>query len=293
MIDYSLIETPQQLKELNEKLNGKDITSIAMDFEEESNLHVYGEHLCLIQIYDGTSYYVIDAVKLLESGEGKSAVKDFLESPVEKIMFDCSSDAAIVRKTLGIRLNSIYDVRVIAKALDFMGNLTALIERNLGIKSENPALKKKYQKTNWMKRPLTDEQIEYALGDVTYLFRLKQSLQEEVSQLPSGIRNRIKADMRNCANRKHSEKPGWEKICNYKALNRSQKTYLRYFFNARDELARKANVPPTNIIEKQLLVKMAKEGSWENSLDKNKLKYKTAFENARQAALNEINGKNL
>ena len=51
------------------------------NFEEESNLHVYGEHLCLIQIFDGNSYYVIDAVKIEKQKNGVEAIKT-LASPI-------------------------------------------------------------------------------------------------------------------------------------------------------------------------------------------------------------------
>jgi ribonuclease D len=32
------------------------INTIAMDFEGEINLHIYGEHLCLIQVFDSIPF---------------------------------------------------------------------------------------------------------------------------------------------------------------------------------------------------------------------------------------------
>lgn len=288
MIDYSLIEKPQELTDLTSYFQKNNIASVAMDFEEESNLHIYGEHLCLIQLFDKKKYYVVDAVEILKNKNGSEAIKTFLESPVEKIMFDCSSDAAIVRKTLGIQMQNIFDLRVYAKALGFMGNLTSLIERNLHIQAEDPNLKKKYQRANWIKRPLSDEQLKYALGDVQYLFQLKDSLTAEMKTLDVSEQKKADVAMRNCAIAKHREKPGWEKICNYKSLTKNQKVFIRYFFNARDSIAKKANVPPTNIVEKQLIVEMAKRGTWQGILDKNKIRYSCVFEQARLAALEEL-----
>lgn len=289
MTPFTWIDNPSELKQLTDYLIENTNGVVAMDFEEESNLHVYGEHLCLIQVFDGEKYYAIDAVSLAKSQDGVGAISYFLTSKLEKIMFDCSSDSAIVRKSLGIQLENIFDVRLIALALGFTGNLTSLVERNLGIASEDEALKHKFQRTNWMKRPLSEEQIEYALGDVTYLFDLKKSLMDEIEKelSPSECRQ-ILNGMRNCAKHKHSEKPGWEKICNYKALNKKEKVYIRYFFNARDALAKKANVPPTNIVEKQLLVQMAKNGTWEGILTGTKMRYSGVFEQARLAALKEL-----
>ncbi|MCQ2398857.1 MAG: hypothetical protein MJ052_06120 [Sphaerochaetaceae bacterium] len=190
MIPYTTVETSKALISLVADLTKNGIESVAMDFEEESNLHVYGEHLCLIQLFDGSAYYIVDAWKIQNYPDGVDALRFLLESPMEKIMFDCSSDASIVRKTMKIQLRNIFDLRVIAQALGFNGNLTGLIERNLHFQTENPALKKKYQRANWMKRPLSEEQIHYALDDVKYLFDLKLSLLEEMKTLP-GNRKRL------------------------------------------------------------------------------------------------------
>ena len=174
--EYTLITTASELNALAAQWAERGVSGVAMDFEEESNLHVYGEHLCIIQLFDGDSYYILDALALAKTPEGLSSMKTFLEGPIEKIMFACQSDASLARKALDIQLKTIFDVRVIALALGFTGNLNGLIERNLGLSVENPSLKKKYQTANWMRRPIPAEQVEYALGDVQYLFDLKASL---------------------------------------------------------------------------------------------------------------------
>ena len=143
-MEYTLVSRPEELTTLLSAWTELGISSIAMDFEEESNLHCYGEHVCIIQLYDKTRYYIVDAIELAKTAEGISAMKALLEGPVEKVMFSCQSDAALARKALGIHLENIFDVRVIAIALGFNGNLTALIERNLGVRTEDASRKKKY-----------------------------------------------------------------------------------------------------------------------------------------------------
>ena len=289
---FELIDSAKALDALVCSWDSAGVCSVAMDFEEESNLHCYGEHVCLIQLFDGRSYYIVDALALSKTPEGLASMKAFLEGPVEKVMFACQSDAALSRKALGIQLANIFDVRVIAMALEFNGNLTALIQRNLGIAADSPSLKKKYQTANWMRRPLPQEQIEYALDDVRHLFALKDSLLKEMEEkLPISKRKQVLYSMKHCAEQKNPERPGWEKICNFKLLNAKEKVYIKHFFLARDGLARKADVPASRILAKQDIVAMAKAGTWEGILSGAALRYTAVFEKARLAAVREISGK--
>ena len=56
MFDYVMIDSDSSLKTQLDFWQAHGITSIAMDFEGEFNLHIYGEHLCLVQIFDGAAY---------------------------------------------------------------------------------------------------------------------------------------------------------------------------------------------------------------------------------------------
>ena len=288
-MEYTLVTKPNELLSLLAEWDASGIASVSIDFEEESNLHCYGEHVCTIQIYDKGRYYIIDALELAKTCEGIDAMKTFLEGPIEKVMFACQSDAALARKALGIQLKNIFDIRVIAMALGFQGNLTALIERNLGIQAESSSLKKKYQTANWMRRPIPEQQIEYALSDVQYLFELKDSLVSEMkAKLSKGELNKVNHEMKVCAEQKNPERPGWEKICNFKLLKEDEKVYIKHFFLARDSLARKANVPASRILEKQLVVAMAKKGKWKGVLPADKEHFASIFEKARLDALAEL-----
>ena len=288
-MEFTFLSRPEELSTLLSTWTALGITSVAMDFEEESNLHCYGEHVCTIQLYDKKHYYIVDAIELAKSEAGISSMKALLDGPLEKIMFACQSDAALARKALDIQLKNIFDVRVIAIELGFNGNLTALIERNLGIKTEDGSKKKKYQTANWMKRPIPEQQIEYALSDVQYLFDLKDSLVKEMeSTLTKSQQGKVAHEMKTCAVQKRPERPGWEKICNCKLLNAEERIYIKHFFLARDGLARKANVPASRILDKHLIVAMAKKGTWEGILAEDKMCYESVFEKARLDAEAEI-----
>lgn len=253
MYTYSTIDSDNKLSQQRESWRQRAISSIAMDFEGEFNLHIYGEHLCLIQVFDGETYFLIDPLKLsIES------LKDFLEdASLEKVMFDCASDAALVRKAYGIALAGVFDIRVLALALGYTGNLTGLVELHLGKQQEKPVgSKKKNQMTNWLRRPLKEDQIQYALSDVAHLFALKDILTALIAE--KGLSDAVAKTMLTIAKPKGKDMPGWTKFSSWKYLNKSEKIYLKHFFLARDSMARKYNVPAVRILEKHRLLEMAK-----------------------------------
>lgn len=253
MFEYTLIDNDEKFREIIKYWKDNNLLSIAMDFEGEFNLHIYGEHLCLIQLFDTQQYYLADPFLL-----STPMLKEFFEDlEIEKIMFSCDSDSALVKKQYNIQLKNIYDVRIPAMELGFMGNYTALVKRNLKIVIETTGSKKKNQMTNWLKRPLKEEQIQYALLDVAYLHELKTSLIKECET--EDLTKVVNSKMKRAGIRKGQEKPGWCKLGNYKRMSRQEKVYLKNFFIARDIVARKQNLPAHRILEKHKLVSMAKD----------------------------------
>lgn len=316
-LQYSLIKNSSDLDFVVSGWEKSGILSVAMDFEEESNLHCYGEHLCTMQLYDGTSFYLADCLELVKTQEGLASLKSFLEGPIEKVMFSCQSDAALARKTLGIELANIYDIRVLALALAFNGNLSSLEEmyfsstsgasfgsnfsfsssssfgsssatNNANVKSDTLS-KKKFQTANWMIRPIPESQIIYALGDVKHLLELKEILWTQVQDAFSVSRQKaIIYELKNCAKQKKPERPGWEKICNYKMLSREEKIYVKHYFLARDALARKYNVPASHILPKQTIVAMTKAKTYKGFIAPGNKALEKVFAKAHEDALKEL-----
>ena len=106
MYTYTILKNDNEVYNLLKKWKVSNCNLIGVDFEGEFNLHVYGEHLCLIQIFDNTDFYIIDPFLV-----SKDALKAFLESDwLQKIWFDCSSDGNLVWKNYKIKIKNIFDV---------------------------------------------------------------------------------------------------------------------------------------------------------------------------------------
>lgn len=250
MYNYRMIDTDEKLDKLLAYWRFHAISCIAMDFEGEFNLHIYGEHLCLVQLFDGFSYFLVDPFSV-----SANSLQRLLESTdIEKVMFDCASDAALVRKQYGIMLQRVHDIRLTACLLGFDGNLNALRARCLELPMKSG--KKRDQKANWLKRPIAGQLIEYALSDVEHLFAIRTVLDREITK--RGLLLQEMESQKTAALPKGPDKAGWEKLDGYHYLNRRQKIYVRWYFQARDELAKKLNVPPARVLDKRILVQLAK-----------------------------------
>ena len=89
-------------------------------------------------------------------------------------MYDASSNSSLLKNTYNIDIKSVLDLRPAVELLNFdKQDLHSVIAIELGITLTK---KLKFQRYNWMKRPIDKEAIDYAINDVIYLFRLKDAL---------------------------------------------------------------------------------------------------------------------
>ena len=249
MRKYEYITSDAGIAELIPVLEARD--RIAVDFEGEFNLHIYGEHLCLVQIFDGEDYHIIDP---RSSGVSPKGLGMFFQSSVQKIFFDAQSDASLVHKRYGMTIRNIYDIRIPAMLLGYAGNLLGLEELYLGI--DNTGGKKKKQTSNWLVRPLGDEQIEYALSDVEHLMELKDILEREIQE--KGLEKECEGRMKKALAVKMPVQP-WKKVGDWRHMSKEERVFLKHLFIARDSLAERFNVPAVRVMEKHMLLKLASD----------------------------------
>ena len=88
---------------------------------------------------------------------------------VTKVMHACSEDLEVIDTHLGVRPAGLVDTQVAHAFLapEFARSYAALVERYLDV-----ALPKQQTRSNWLRRPLSEAQLEYARADVAYLREL-------------------------------------------------------------------------------------------------------------------------
>ncbi len=248
--EYREINTSSGLAAYRKELGERQIGKIAMDFEAEFNLHVYGEHLCLIQVFDGRDYLLIDPVKI-----DPAELKAFLEmkSPV-KLFFGADSDKMLVYKQYGIKIASLFDVQILAEVLELeKKGLDSVLFSQLGVEVEK---KKKFQQYNWFRRPLEDEAKAYALGDVEYLFNLSEVMMKKIVEknLVEEMAFRIASSH---LDYDRKTVPGIFKTPAYKKMSKKAKEAYARAVDIREEIAKEVNCPPNTVLTKQDLADIA------------------------------------
>jgi ribonuclease D len=252
MKEYLFIKNDNELNQFIRYLYQNNIDLLAMDFEAESNLHVYGEKLCLVQIYDGKKYFLIDPINISRD----ELAKLFEDKKIVKYFYGCESDLSLVYKQYQIKIKSVFDIKNMVDALGLeKKGLDSAISTILNITIND---KKHYQMYNWTIRPINREALEYALSDVEYLFDLYNGLMQRIMEqnkynelIYTLIRNRNEFDSKSI--------PTVFKSNDYKLLNSEEKILFKKIYDLRDQYAKELNFPPNVVISKEFLFRIVKK----------------------------------
>ncbi|MFP4179745.1 MAG: 3'-5' exonuclease [Spirochaetaceae bacterium] len=252
---YRKIEDPLALQQYVETLKKEERTSIALDLEGEFNLHVYGERLCLIQIYDGRDAVIIDPLKI----ETEALKLLFEEEKLLKVMWDASSDISLLVNGYETTIKSVLDLRPAADLLDFpKKDYSSVLGAVLGVETK---AKKKFQRYNWLNRPIDEEAIEYAIDDVLHLPALQQELIDRL-YAAGAIEEFFHRNLL-VQNRNYLRTPGRRhtKMKGYRYLKKREQEMLRRLFDIRDTHARRLNLPPHNVIANPDLMDLSRRAA--------------------------------
>jgi ribonuclease D len=159
---HPLITTSEELAALCARLAGSDFVAVDTEFMRENT---YWPELCLVQIADTQEAAAIDP---LAEGIDLTPLLDLLtrNEDVLKVFHAGGQDVEIVFNATGRTPHPIFDTQIAMMAVSQSEQIgySNLVETWMG-----KTIDKGARFTDWARRPLTERQIEYAIGDVTYL----------------------------------------------------------------------------------------------------------------------------
>lgn len=243
MAGYELIQTDAELVRLVSRLREAGVRRLAIDVEGENNLHRYGIHVALIQLFDGQRGFIVDPLAIRTT----ELLKPLLQgAPWELLWFDAGNDLLSFQHALGIRPSPILDLVVAARLLGKTGGLQAMTGHGGSARSKD-----RFQRANWLRRPLSSALLDYAISDVLHLHALADELLAELER--KGLVEAFRLKNLETQN----EERAWDPFANYtripgfNRLPREDRRFARVLWYARELYGRAHDVPPGNVASKQ------------------------------------------
>ena len=155
------ITSNQKLAEACARLANHPFVTVDTEFLRETT---YYPKLCVIQIASTDGAVVVDA---LSTGIDLTPVFDLMANEaVLKVFHAARQDIEIIWNLAKLIPHPVFDTQVAAMVLGYGDSISydQLVQRITG-----DALDKSHRFTDWTRRPLSAEQIAYAISDVTHL----------------------------------------------------------------------------------------------------------------------------
>lgn len=157
----------------------KEVPFITVDTEFLREKTYYPK-LCLVQVC-GPDIAKAAAIDVIENPDLDLAplFNLFFDKSILKIFHAGRQDLEILFNLTGRVVEPFFDTQIAAMVCGYGDSVgyEALVRNVL-----NAQLDKSSQFTDWSKRPLSDRQLTYALGDVTHLVKIYEKLEEELEQ---------------------------------------------------------------------------------------------------------------
>ncbi len=243
---FEYIDNNEALSGYLERVDSAKWVMLDTEFIREKT---YFPKLCLIQVATEDTQACIDPLAIKDL----SPFFDWIyREEMVKVFHAAWQDLEIVYQLSDSIPSSIFDTQIAAAVLglgDQMG-YARLVEQLLGVQ-----LDKSQSRTDWSRRPLSQKQLEYAIGDVTYLRdmypillqQLEESgrlswLQKSFSHLEDATQ--YEPDPRGC----------WKRVKGVHLLKPAQLTALRELAAWREEQAIKKDLPRRWLLSDEVLL---------------------------------------
>jgi ribonuclease D len=251
-VQHEHITTDRDLAKFCQEL--ADAPSISFDTEFVSE-HTYRPQLCLVQVAAGDRLAVIDPLPIRDV----TPFWKLLAAPGhETIVHAGREELLFCAAAVGRPPERLFDVQIAAGLVgfDYPAGYGSLISKLLGQR-----LHKGETRTDWRRRPLSTDQIEYALDDVRYLQEIAKRLRARLDQLGrTGWMDSEMAAWQSDVEATRSNERWW-KVSGTSGLSRRSLAVVRELWRWRESEAEKRDCPTRRVLRDDLIIELAKRRS--------------------------------
>ncbi len=244
-----LITDSRDLAEFCRRLEGAPYVAVDTEFLREKT---YWPKLCLVQVAYDDAAAAIDPLTRDIDLEPLFELMD--DQDVLKVFHSASQDMEVFFSVSGRVPLPIFDTQVAAMVAGYgeqVGYAT-LASQIAGV-----TLDKSSQLTDWSLRPLSDRQIEYALGDVTHLCTIYEELDGRLEETGRGSWvSEEMAALTDVSSYKADPRKAYRRV-RIRRPNRKALAILREVVAWREETAQRRNLPRNWVIRDDALVEIS------------------------------------
>jgi ribonuclease D len=174
MSEYIFVDRSAEAEALARDWAGAERLAVDTEFVRE---RTFSARLCLLQLSDGERIACVDVLAL----DGPGPFAELLCNPaLKKVFHSARQDLETLNEHLGRVPGPVWDTQVAAALLGYPDQVgyTRLVGDELGM-----PLPKDHARTDWSRRPLSNEQLRYAAADVKWLLPLADRLGVELERL--------------------------------------------------------------------------------------------------------------
>jgi len=245
----TLITTTNSLSELCNKLKESEYVTVDTEFIREKT---YWPDLCLIQVADSKNAAVVD---VLSPNINIEPLLNIMHDPkILKVFHAARQDLEIFFKLTNRLPQPLFDTQIAAMVCGFGDSVgyDTLVNKITG-----KIIDKSSRFTDWSLRPLTQKQIDYALGDVTHLRLVYENLNQHLLEGDRSEWLREEVEKLNDTGIYQTSPPdAWKRI---KSRNTNPRFLgvLKELASWREKEAQKKNIPRNHVIKDEALVEIA------------------------------------
>jgi len=248
-MSYFHVTTPEQLDHLLEEMYPSPWVGFDTEFISEGR---YQSQLCLVQVAYDQRLAIIDPTTVPDLRPFWNLLCDGRR---EVIVHAGRHELEFCYRAIQKLPEWFFDVQV---AAGFVGTEYPLSFRDLVEKFLRIRVSKGETRTDWLKRPLSSRQIEYALNDVRYLFDLTKLLRKKLKEKSRFVWYHGESMLTTYRLQQEMEIPKWRSTAKCSSLPPRQQAIVRELWYWRDRVAKKHNQISAKILRDDLIVEIAK-----------------------------------
>lgn len=250
-IHHHWINSDEKLLQVCLKAREKDTVALDTEF---IRVRSYYPKLGLLQLFDGEQVSLIDPNDIHDFSPFTALLAD---EKITKVLHACSEDLEVFQHRFQQLPVPLADTQIMAGFVGIGTSLgfAKLVEHYLNIEPDKGA-----SRTDWLARPLSEAQIQYAAADVWYLLPVYQRLVAELSLTPWQA---AAAQECQALTDKRLQQPepenAYQNISNAWQLSPQQLAILRILACWRIEEAKKRDLALNFVVKEHSLYEIAKK----------------------------------